>query len=338
MKRLLLTCLLSTSVFLNPTAEAATLNVITYNVENLFDWTHDLGKQDFTYLPLSFKRRSPEVQKFCSNQPSQYQDECFNLDWSKKTVKIKIQQIAKVLKESFAEGLDVAFIQEVENIHVLKLLAKEIGQNYEAYLIEGPDERGIDVGIITHLPVVKVELKEFDIPSGRKTRGVLRVDVQIHGKRVTMLGNHWPSQGNPDEDRMAAADTLVSLADEAVLESDMVIAAGDFNTADDDLRNGIKEVLLPVFHDSETEARQLGINLWAGTYNYRGVWGTLDHIFVLKNTPVDTSSWKNVFIPHDGLLETRIFNGTPELHPKRFNTSTGEGFSDHLPLKTTLEF
>lgn len=338
MKRLLFTLLVSTSAFIVPVSKAATFNVITYNVENLFDWTHDLGKQDYTYLPLSFKRKSPEVQRYCSNQPSQYQDECFKLDWSENAVKSKIKQIGKVLRESFVSGFDVAVLQEVENINVLNMLAQEIGEHYQAYLIEGPDDRGIDVGVITRLPVIKTELKEFSIPSGRKTRGVLRVDVISEGKRITVLGNHWPSQGNPDEDRMAAAEALASLASDSSFESDLVVAAGDFNTADDDLQNGITEVLLPLFYDSESEARTLGIDLWAGTYNYRGVWGSLDHIFVLKKAPVSISSWRNVSIIHQGLLETRVFNGTPELHPKRFKVATGEGYSDHLPLKTILEF
>lgn len=317
-------------------ALAASLNLVTYNVENLFDWTHDPGKQDFTYLPLAVKRESREVQEFCAVQPQQYQAECYNLDWSEETVARKLRQLTRVLASSFADGVDVAVVQEVENLNVLSMLAQRLGPAYNAYLVEGPDERGIDVGIITRLPVSKVELREFAIPSGRRTRGILRVDVTKHGKLVTVLANHWPSQSNPDADRMAAADTVVQMSLEAQA-SDLVVAAGDFNTADDDVLDGIKERLLPIFYDAAAEARSGGMDLWPGTYNFRGVWGSLDRIFVLKSSRTRVQSWQSVFIDHEGLLETRVFNGTPELHPRRFSTQSGEGFSDHLPLRMSIE-
>lgn len=336
MKRWSLFCALLTVAAWAISAQASSLNLITYNVENLFDWTHDPGKKDFTYLPLAVKRESAEVQAFCAAEPQQYQAECFGLDWSEANVRIKLRQLARVLREAFADGLDVAVLQEVENLHAVGLLAHELGPNYTAHLIEGPDERGIDVAMITRLPVLHLELREFAIPSGRRTRGILRMDVQKANKRITILGNHWPSQGNPDEDRMAAADTLVATA-QAAHESDLVIAAGDFNTAEDDVRNGIKERLLPIFFDAEMEARASGLNLWPGTYNFRGVWGSLDHIFVLKSHAPRRLNWNTVKIRNEGLLETRVWNGVPELHPQRFNVVTGEGFSDHLPLSMSIE-
>jgi len=315
--------------------DATQLNLITYNVENLFDWTHDEGKKDFTYLPLSVKRQSREVQEFCASEPTQYQQECLELDWSEATVKVKLRQLAIVLRESFQSGVDVAVLQEVENLNVLTMLAAELGPEYKAYLVEGPDERGIDVGMITRLKVVHQELREFTIPSGRRTRGILRLDVMKNNKRITVLANHWPSQSNPDEDRMAAADTLVSMAEHTFV-SDLVIAAGDFNTADDDVHNGIKERLLPIFFDAEGEARAAGNNLWAGTYNFRGVWGSLDHIFILKAAARSTMNWSSVRIRHEDLLETRMWNGVPEQHPRRFDVGSGLGFSDHLPLSMSI--
>lgn len=331
MSRWLFILVLTSTAWAMPAQQTATLNLITYNVENLFDWTHDAGKKDFTYLPLAVKKLSQEVRDFCSREPQQYQDECFNLDWSESVVKQKLKQLAHVLSSAFVQGLDVAVIQEVENLNVLTMLANELGPDYQAYLMEGPDERGIDVGVITRLPVKKIALREFSIPSGRKTRGILRVDVEKAGQRIAVLANHWPSQGNPDEDRVAAAQSLVSFAEEAH-EANMVVAAGDFNTAEDDERNGIKENLLPVFFDAADEARAQGVNLWHGTYNFRGVWGSLDHIFVLKTSVVREFIWRNVMIPTEGLLETRVFNGVQELHPRRFSVQTGQGYSDHLPL------
>ena len=43
---------------------------MTYNVENLFDTKHDEGKDDYTFLPLSFKRTSEEVKKILRSRKS----------------------------------------------------------------------------------------------------------------------------------------------------------------------------------------------------------------------------------------------------------------------------
>ena len=43
---------------------AKTISVMSYNVENLFDTVHDQGKEDYTYLPLSLKQKSPEIQAY----------------------------------------------------------------------------------------------------------------------------------------------------------------------------------------------------------------------------------------------------------------------------------
>lgn len=329
---------LALALFSSFAQAALPLKLTTYNVENLFDWTHDEGKQDYSFLPLATKRASSEVQAYCKAQPQAYQDECFNLDWSETAVRQKITNLAGVIRATHAGGPDVVFIQEVENIHVLTLLAQAVGADYKAYLIEGPDERGIDVGLITRLKVDSLDYHTFDIPSGRKTRGILEAHFTLKGEtKVALLGNHWPSQSNPDEDRMVAAQNLAHIAQAAAASADLVVAAGDFNTADDDVHNGIREVLLPLFFDAETEARAHGIQLFPGTYNFRGNWGSLDHIFVLKAKAAPMGlDWSGVFIPNKGLLETQMWNGKPEERPRRFDVKTGQGFSDHLPFVMAL--
>lgn len=310
-----------------------TLKLITYNVENLFDWTHDAGKEDYTFLPLETKKSDPSIQAYCASQPLAYQDECFNLDWSEKAVRQKIANLAQVLRESFVGGPDVAVIEEVENLHVLRILARAMGPKYRAVLIEGPDLRGVDVGMITRLPVLHKELQHVPMSGDYQTRGVLRVDVKTRMGRVSIIGNHWPSQANPDEDRLSAAHVLARMSKQALHRSHLVIAAGDFNTADDDVLNGIREVVLPMALDAEAEARAVTTPFpYGGTYNYKGVWGSLDHIFLMKSWHLRHQDWKKVRILNDGLVETRTFNGVEEIHPQGFDPATGMGHSDHLPL------
>jgi len=315
-------------------AFSAPLKLVTFNVENLFDWTHDAGKEDYTYLPVAVKNRSREVQAYCARQPSAFKRDCFELDWTEAVVRAKARGLATFLMGTFPQGPDVVVTQEVENLNVLTILAAAMGPAYKAILLEGPDERGIDVGVITRLPVLHQQLRPIVLADGDHTRGILRVDVNHGNQRVSVLANHWPSQGNPDEDRMTAAQTLATFAQETAQQSNAVIAAGDFNTAPDDVLDGIQEVLLPLFWDAEAEARRMGVALFDGTYNYKGRWQSLDHIFIMKGGRVP--AWNSVFIPFEGMLETRMFNGQLEQHPRRYNPRTGEGLSDHLPMKMEI--
>jgi len=64
-------------------SQAKKLNIMSYNVENLFDTTHDIGKLDYTYLPKSIKDTSREVQEYCQSVGvPRWKEECYNIDWT----------------------------------------------------------------------------------------------------------------------------------------------------------------------------------------------------------------------------------------------------------------
>ena len=126
------------------------------------------------------------------------------------------------------------------------------------------------------------------------------------------------------------------------VESDLVIAVGDFNTSSDDLLNGIELNILPHFLDVEAKARELKNNLNDGTHWYRGAWESLDKIFVLKkslnNTRIQVDYLSYEIIKKDFMLTPKTWidydNGTETkfMIPNRFNPENGQGFSDHLPV------
>lgn len=345
------------------------VSLMTYNLENLFDTIHDKGKEDWTYLPLSYKRSHPEVIQYCKSLKNKYyRKTCLKLDWSQETFRKKVEQLSKVIR-SFdnGKGPDILVVQEVENLNALTQL-KNIGlagMGYQTVVVlEGPDKRGIDVGLISRFPLAEppkihiVDLSEVDPSEGyfsKKTRGILEVTLQIGESKVTVFGNHWSSQGNIDQARMVAAKTLYK----AVLsqKNHPVIATGDFNTLPDDSPHGINEYLLDdaravSFLDSEKE--RVGEGQWphlpAGSHWYRGHWNSLDRIFVLKSAvdrreqcqiknclEVDWSSF-DFYRPEFILRTLTIYNPdereevTYDNVPWRFDPKTGEGYSDHAPV------
>lgn len=331
-------------------------SVMTYNLENLFDTTHDEGKEDWTYLPLKFKRRSQEVQEYCRSLSNDYyRKSCFNYDWNESVLSKKMQNLAEVIKEyDKGAGADIIVFAEVENIKVLTALFEThlSGLGYQKpVLIEGPDERGIDVAIVSKFILIDQKYHNIDLSrmSRGKTRGILEATFQVEDSKVTVFANHWPSQGNPDSHRLEAAKTLRT-ATEALPNEHIALALGDFNTLHDDYPHGINTHItsnkVPVPYEDLTLSKQARAKGLEGTHWYRGEWSMLDRIFLLKR-----SMKKQVEVRWDSLeiikkpymvhsFTYRDYQTGRRIEavdvPKRFNTDTGEGYSDHLPVAVTI--
>ena len=281
-----------------------------------------------------------------------YKKSCLETDWSEKVMNQKIKNLSKViLSFDKGRGADIVVFQEIENINVMKLLIKrglaKSGYKYTA-LIEGPDTRGIDVGIMSKYPIKSTKLHKISLAphSTRTTRGILEAKIKIRKRFVTVFANHWPSQGNIDETRELASLVLKNAA--MKVKSGLVVATGDFNTLHDDLPHGINNNILPVFEDVEVRARRVKDVAALGTHWYRGKWTSLDKIFVLKSSlsktaQVDHKSYE--ILNHKFMLRdlewTNRDTGNTEISsdiPHRYTSQSGEGFSDHLPvaIKFTL--
>lgn len=329
-----------------------TFSVMSYNAENLFDTYHDDGKNDYTYLPLSLKRRSNEVKNYCRSLNNYYyRKQCFEVNWTPATLEDKIQNLSRVI-HSYEEMPDILVLQEVENIHALRMLNDQLGYREEV-LIEGPDRRGIDVAILSKFKLARgprihnIDIfREVNGHLERKfTRGILEAVFEIDGKDVAVLANHWPSQGNPDEYRELAAKRLREVSLE--LDIDIIIAAGDFNTREDDDLNGIKKWLTdrslsPRYYDSFEMSSYDVDDLGApGTHYYRGHWELLDKILVWsKYTDVGATYFRPQWSEFNVHVRSWMLEENSSGHdvPFRFDLENGRGMSDHLPvvMKFTL--
>jgi len=326
-----------------------TITLMAYNIENLFDTTHDEGKDDYTYLPLSVKKASKEAMDFCRAQSvPMYREQCFTLNWDENILNKKIQNISKVIRDfNNGKGPDVLVVQEVENLSVLTKL-RDQGLSDLGYktvvLIEGPDKRGVDVGLISRFPLkdAKIHIVNMSNTKGmegisKQTRPILEVTLRVDGKLLTVFVNHWPSQSNPDSDRLMAAQTLLSAVQN--LSNPNVIAAGDFNTSDDDVQNGLRDLILnestdPHFVDSRLVNHKP--SAVPGSHCYRGEWAYLDKILTLAK---DDSAISNVeFTVYTPSYILKLNPKFKKLEPFRFDATTGEGYTDHMPITMTFKF
>lgn len=322
-----LLCLL---VFLTTHATSATISLMQYNVENLYDTEHDAGTDDYTYLPLKTKRALGDHYHHCQGLGSRSRIErCLNLDWSESLVKQKIKNLSKVIN-SFSPSILV--LNEVENMKVLKQLADEgLNQEYShLVLIPGDDTRGIDNALISKYPVLWSRHHSI-FHQGKKldTRGILEVALKVQDKTIVIFANHWPSQSNPTTERIAAAQTLQELAENVT--ADMVLAMGDFNVHDTD--TPYPYLSMPDFIDIELLARANNFPLWPGTHFDDGHWNSRDKIFWHKSSRLSVNAQNYSIFAAPFLFER---NEKEELIPMTFDPKSGQGYSDHLPTTLTI--
>lgn len=331
---------------------ARTISIMTYNAENLFDTKHDEGKSDWKWLPSSFKKTDPEARAYCESQGN-FAQYCFDYNWDERALNAKIQNLAKAIRAyNGFKGPDIVVLQEVENLTVLEQLV-ERGLPRDNYryvtLIEGPDRRGIDVGVISRFPIVRSKLHEVSLAgtSGahRTTRGILEVEIKVDDKKIIVFGNHWPSQSNGDDTRLRASEVLERISRDA--NADLVVATGDFNTHESDAPHGIQTNVLPYFYDSEEVLRRRVDYLNPGSHWYQGHWTSLDKIFVLKKTINKNVNiiWDSFSIINNSFLLNKYHEWT-DSHgvrrvsrdtPMRFSTEELEGYSDHLPVAVKFD-
>ncbi|MBN2055125.1 endonuclease/exonuclease/phosphatase family protein [bacterium] len=181
---------------------------------------------------------------------------------------------AKVIREV---GADIICMIEVENRPVMdsfnsERLNRRYGHNI---LIDGNDQRGIDVGVYSRFPLGDVRTNIFDGTAQSRTfsRDCLECQILLTGGRILhLLVNHFKSKSGVaaagDARRQRQAARVNEIIDERYdLEHDLVIVAGDFNDAPDStplaplLTNPrLHDVLAAIYPDQPEER-------W--TYHYR---------------------------------------------------------------------
>lgn len=312
-----------------------------YNLENLFDYTHDEGKQDQEFLPTG------------------------SYHWDQTKYESKLANLSRVLSEMGTDGIpDIGCaligVAEVENDHCLRdLVAQKPLQErgYHYVHIEGPDPRGVDCALIYNPKLFKIRDVKlipyvYDLPadSNRATRGFLTVGGKLAKTRLTVIVCHWPSRGAGSYYRELAAKQVKAIKDSILLHKPKtkVLIMGDMN--DDPTNRSMHEVLR-----AKGEMEEVGTddmyNPWynvlvkekTGTLCYRGQWNLFDQIVLSPNLlPLsDTKRQKGLrYLRHEVFRRDYLFrtDGKWAGYPKR-TTAGGQwldGYSDHLPTVVYL--
>ncbi|RPG23603.1 MAG: endonuclease/exonuclease/phosphatase family protein [Gammaproteobacteria bacterium TMED50] len=313
------------------------LTVMTFNVENLFDNTHDRGKNDETYLPVQQKQSKSHIDKCNKINVKRWRDQCLYWDWNDAVVDRKLTVIGDAIRQvGDDQGPDIIVFQEVENKRILERLRTEQlkGLGYQpSVLLEGKDIRGIDVAVLSKFPVTDPKLHEIRFPASQRarigdTRPILEATFNLpDGSLLTGFAVHFPAPFHPTEMRESAYTTLNTLLKRLPADR-AVFAAGDFNTTREE--DNDKHMLDRWVRDDWEVAHDLCEGC-QGTSYYppRDDWSFLDMVIWRPAT-----GWR---MTASYLANETPAQVTPAGTPKRFELPEATGLSDHWPLVMVIE-
>ena len=310
--------------------EEVSFRIVSYNIENLFDWKDD-----------------PKTDDDAFTEQGDYQ-------WTEKKFRRKLSHIAKALVAAGGWQTPVVIgLCEVENAFVLKELVSNTELKYAGYQFvhrDSPDLRGVDVALLYDPKRVRVVEKRFlPVPlEERPTRDILYAQgvLKETGDTLHLFVNHWPSRygGELESEpkRIKAAQVLRSAVDSLFLRNDKanIIIMGDFNEYTSN--ESITRVLGA---KNQWETAEPGIlynacfqydgNESIGSHKFEGRWGMLDQFILSGHLLSDKEGL------HTELSKVSICQEPFLLKPDRTGYAPKRaflgclfayGFSDHLPI------
>ena len=329
---LTLSCVVCFLVSCSQSDNRKPIEVVFYNVENLFDTVEDTTIWDDEFLPDSAK------------------------NWTAERYNKKLVDLAKVLTAISEDGLpEVIGVCEVENRQVVEDLFKTDSLGKAKFKIiheDSPDFRGIDVALAYNSEVLSELYHEkirysFAFEPETTTRDILYAKLLSGTDTLHFFVNHWPSRRGGQEasepKRLMAATMLRTKMDSILLKDKdaKIIAMGDFN--DYPNNKSMTEIM-----NCEPGANQRLTNLTynfhesgLGTYNYRGEWGMLDQFIVSDGLLFSaegfaTSDSSVAIFKEDWLLYFPEDGKEPSPSKTYGGPNYYGGYSDHLPIRLTL--
>ena len=324
------------------TEPPASVTIMAFNVQNVFDNIDAPGKDDKAYLPIGDKQAESHIAKCNAIPVESWRDECLHLDWSDEAIDHKLGVVAQTIQQvNGGLGPDIIALQEVENVDILERLRTEYlaDSGYlPAVLLEGTDNRGIDVAFLTRLPLSGTPtLHALDLPEeyadrAGDTRGLLEATFELpDGSLLTGFSVHFPAPFHPTEMRVFAYEHLNGVRSQ-VPSGHNIFAAGDFNTTS--IEND-REGLLERFVRPDWVVSNDLCEGCEGTqyYSRDDSWSFLDMVVFASSENTDRA-WQVRSVEIAISLPAQV---TADGTPNRYRSAERTGVSDHWPVLMTLE-
>ena len=305
--------------------------VAFYNLENIFDTIDNPDVNDIEFTPTGTYK------------------------WGTMKYNAKLQRMSYAISQIGLEyspvGAAVLGVCEVENKAVLEDLVKQPDikkRQYEVVLHEGPDRRGVDVGLLYNPALfVMTNSKSYRLQTADttfRTRDQLMVSGYLLDEKVHFIVNHWPSRSGGEERsrprRNDAARLTKSIVD-SLYNTDpgaKIIVLGDLN--DDPFNESVATILGAKKEKEEVKPGELYNVFWKtlergiGSLAYQDQWNMFDQIIVshelINKDKNKLYLWRSEVFNRPFLTQQEgAYKGTP------LRTHAGgvwlNGYSDHYP-------
>ncbi|MBU1659231.1 endonuclease/exonuclease/phosphatase family protein [bacterium] len=308
------------------------LTIASYNVENLFD----------------LQRSGYEYEEFFPNTSS---------NWNAKNYKIKLQNIAKVIKDINA---DIIALQEVESLEALKDLRFTLKQNglyYQYYSLADKKNTTVKVAILSKIPFIYS--KEISVTSSLQYRNILETKFSVNNQDIHIFTNHWKAKNGGESMRIISAKALLNRIKQLGYDKNIILL-GDFNSDYEEYKKfeknrklndthgktAINHILKTIHQTQKTSnvkyEKDNFYNTWYDTeendrysYIYRGKKEALDNIIISQSL----LNKKGMYYKQESIASFKpeyLFNGKQiyrwKMTKKKPQIHKGKGYSDHLPV------
>ena len=298
---------------------ASILTLVQLNCENLFDCSHDEGKNDTEF--------TPEGKRL----------------WTQRKYRQKTENIAKELIGCCGKDTlpDLITLCEIENDSVMERLTQRtaLGQlGYRYIMTNSRDERGIDVAIIYNTmsfrPISHQSIRPDDNHPEHPLRDILYLCGSVaSGDTLHIVAVHAPSKfggaKRSEKRRLTVINKIIQTIDSIRTNNQKakIIISGDFN----DTAESYSMISLENNEIINATKTSKGYNGAKGSYKYNGKWESIDHILVspsivnniLESRIYDASYLIEEDNKYGGVRPRRSYKGL------RFDPY---GHSDHLPI------
>lgn len=267
-----------------------------------------------------------------------------------------IKRLEKLCEVMTTLNPDIFVMEEIENADVVQDIANSLAgnswehkKNWKYACFAKDDESSIGCAVFSRYELINLRTHSLDIRTQNEkqpsSRPLMQLTVCAGNYEMELFVNHWKSKSGGEEEseiwrdwqELLLADSAINMTepgDAFGQTAQAIVMCGDFNRSAEDFilsfqnkntntllrgSSGQFIVFSPWFQSNGKFA------LETGSYFYNGEWERIDNIMCAGK--VEISSFSTVT---DSPLADE------EGIPASYKLYTGEGCSDHLPLKCIL--
>jgi len=313
------------------------------------------------------------VQNLCDGVDDGYEYDEFlqSAGWSQEKYMGRINAISAAIGGLKAQP-DILMLEEIESNVILEDLARALPKDYACCHFANNPGSAVGIGILSRLPLTDTKNHSISINGETTPRPVLEARVQTKKGDIILFVCHWKSKLGDDDvtesiRRSSVRVLLRRIREIKENEPDIgFIIAGDLNENHDEFFRRKASVICALVPDDLYCVKLSNVNVegqkdfliitgnkpplpvnfpqesivlfspWMsdlqnGSYFYKYNWETIDH-FLISGHFFDNSDWEYEKVI---IGDTEPFANSSGI-PTHYNTKTGAGLSDHLPLILTI--